>query len=71
MVHVHKWLGDDRDCHGLLSLGGRVFACHARRCAALDCDDPAEPSDAFCRQHNIARDTLGRHPRLRTRGVDA
>jgi len=71
MQHEHKWVGDDRDCHGLLSLGGKIFACHARRCGALDCDHASEPPHDFCRLHDIARDILARRRRLRSRGVDA
>ena len=65
MVHTHKW-AEDGDCDSAVQIGGRVFACHARRCAALDCDHASEPDGDACIQH-IARAIVARRRRLSSR----
>ena len=66
MLHEHKW-GPDGDCDAALMIGGRVIACHARRCVAPGCTAKRTPPGDFCLQH-IA---LGRRLRLPARSGNA
>jgi hypothetical protein len=64
MIHEHRWDPESGDCESALQIGGRVVACHARKCAAPDCTTKREPPGDFC----IAHLYLGRRLRLPARG---
>ena len=66
MIHTHVW-NEENDCDGLLSLGGRLVPCHARKCAAPGCQVKREPPGDFCRAHV----GLGRRLVLPSKGRNA
>jgi len=66
MAHEHRW-GLEDDCEGLLSLGGRLVPCHARRCAALGCQEKRQAPIDYCRQHIY----LGRRLVLPSKGTSS